>query len=52
MHSIAQHLRDSFGVNLDDASLEAIVDRFVSRGFMLAEDNLYLSLGLPAYRRA
>jgi ribosomal peptide maturation radical SAM protein 1 len=51
-HSIALNLRDSFGINLDDSSLEAILDRFVSRGFMLAEDNLYLSLGLPAYRRA
>jgi ribosomal peptide maturation radical SAM protein 1 len=51
-HSIAQHLHDSVGFDLDNTSLMAILDRFVSRGFMLAEDNLYLSLGLPAYRRA
>jgi hypothetical protein len=52
LHSIAQHLRDRHGMELDDSSLAGILDRFVSRGFMLADDNLYLSLGLPAYRRA
>ena len=52
VHNIAQYLRDCVGVNLEVDSLQAILDRFVSRGFMLAEDNVYLSLGLPAYRRA
>jgi ribosomal peptide maturation radical SAM protein 1 len=52
MHGIAQHLREKRGITLDEASLAVILNRFVSRGFMLAEDNLYLSLGLPAYRRA
>jgi ribosomal peptide maturation radical SAM protein 1 len=51
-HGIARHLRDSLGINFDDRDLQNILDRFVARGFMLADDNLYLSLGLPAYRRA
>ena len=51
-HSIARHLRESHGVALEEAELQSILDRFVARGFMLSEDNLFLSLGLPAYRRA
>ena len=51
-HGIAQHLRDRLGISLDDRDLQDILDRFVARGFMLTADQLYLSLGLPAYRRA
>lgn len=52
LHSIAQHLRDCVGFELDDTNLVAILDRFIARGLILAEDNVYLSLALPAYRRA
>ena len=51
-HGIAKHLLDSLGIRLDESDLQLILNRFVARGFMLAEDNLYLSLALPAYRRA
>lgn len=51
-HSIARHIQDSLGVEIEDESLTAILERFVSRGFMLAEDDVYLSLALPAYRPA
>lgn len=51
-HSMAQYLRECLDIDIDDASLTAILERFVTRGFMLAEDNLYLSLALPANRYA
>jgi len=52
LDNIDQFLRKSCGVTLEGGDLEAILDRFVRRGFVLAEDNLYLSLALPSYRRA
>jgi ribosomal peptide maturation radical SAM protein 1 len=52
LDNIVQFLRSSCGVTLGQGNLEAILERFVARGFMLAEDNLYLSLALPSYRRA
>jgi hypothetical protein len=51
-HGIAQHLRNELGIDLDDRALQSILDRFVARDFMMTENDLYLSLGLPAYRRA
>jgi ribosomal peptide maturation radical SAM protein 1 len=51
-HAIARHLRESHGIALEEFELQPILDRFVARGFMLREDHLYLSLALPAYRRA
>lgn len=52
LHGIARHLQETQGLDIEEESLTAILDRFLARGFMMKEDNVYLSLGLPAYRRS
>jgi ribosomal peptide maturation radical SAM protein 1 len=52
LEGVDQFLRERHGMAIDPADLESILQRFVSRGFMLAEDGVYLSLALPAHRPA
>ena len=52
LEGVGQFLRETHKIVIDRRDLESILQRFVSRGFMLAEDGLYLSLALPAYRPA
>jgi ribosomal peptide maturation radical SAM protein 1 len=52
LDGVGQFLRETHEIMIDRGDLESILNRFVSRGFMLAEDGLYLTLALPSYRPA